>query len=161
MSKPFFIRAAHIDDLIKLKQLLIDTITSVCSADYNASQINAWIASADNLQRWQDILTQQFVVVAEYQGEVVGFATLDKGNYIDLLYTHKDFQGKGVAKSLIHEIEAQAKHLHQTTLTADVSKTAKPFFEKMGFSLVKENMNTIKGVDVVNYKMIKTLSLIL
>lgn len=48
-----------------------------------------------------------------------------------------------------------AKPIHD--LTADVSKTAKPFFEKKGFLLVKEQENLLDDVLIVNYKMRKDL----
>jgi putative acetyltransferase len=155
--KNFIVRIARIDDLNELKKLFVETVTTVCSADYDEQQINAWTSGVDNRQRWDDIMTKQFVLVAQHADRIAGFATLDNGNYIDLLYVHKDYQRQGIANTLYADIETEARRLKQTTLTSDVSKTAKPFFEKVGFKVVKEQNVTIDNVEMTNYKMTKKL----
>lgn len=37
------------------------------------------------------------------------------------------------------------------------SITAKPFFEKKGFKIIAEQVNDVKNVEVMNYKMTKEL----
>ncbi len=151
------IRKGNINDLDNLQTLFVDTINEVCKKDYDGKQISVWTASIDNKKRWQDILTNQFVLVAEHKNEIVGFATLDNGNYLDLLYIHKDYQRQGIAFELFIEIEKEAKRQRQDILTSDVSKTAIPFFEKVGFKLIKEQRVTIREFELTNYKMTKTL----
>ena len=157
MPEQIMLRKGKPADLKELQQLFVDTITSVCSADYNAEQILVWTSGVENKQRWNDIITNQFVLVAQYRNKIVGFATLDDGNYLDLLYVHKDYQRKGIAQQLYANVEKEAKQRGQKELTADVSKTARPFFEKVGFNVVKEQTVNIKNVELKNYKMIITL----
>ena len=157
MPEQIMLRKGKPADLKELQQLFVDTITSVCSADYNAEQILVWTSGVENKQRWNDIITNQFVLVAQYRNKIVGFATLDDGNYLDLLYVHKDYQRKGIAQQLYANVEKEAKQRGQKELTADVSKTARPFFERVGFNVVKEQTVNIKNVELKNYKMIITL----
>jgi putative acetyltransferase len=82
---------------------------------------------------------------------------LDKGNYIDVLFVHKDFQRMGIAQKLFIELETEAKRLKNFTLTSDVSRTAKAFFESNGFSVVVEQVQVRKNVEILNYKMQKEL----
>jgi len=43
-------------------------------------------------------------------------------------------------------------------IEADVSKTAKSFFIKMGFETIEEKKVVQKGVEMLNYKMKKVIS---
>ena len=151
------IRKGHINDLAELQQLFVDTITNICKNDYTIEQIGAWTSSIANKQRWQDVMTNQLVLVAETNKGIAGFCTLDGGKYIDLLYVHKECQRQGVAFKLYDAIEKEAKRQGQTELSAEVSKTARAFFERVGFKIQKEQTVSIKGVELTNYKMTKDL----
>lgn len=153
----FIVRKGQINDLTELQKLFVDTITTICASDYDKQQIEAWTSSVENKKRWDEILTKQFILVAQDQDKIVGFATLDNGNYFDLLYVHKDYQRQGIAQRLLYDIEAEARQVKQPELTSDVSKTAKPFFEKNGFKTTEEQTNIRQGIKIINYKMIKQL----
>ncbi|MBL1219737.1 GNAT family N-acetyltransferase [Chryseobacterium sp. L7] len=152
------IRKGNFSDLAAMRRLFTDTISSVCKNDYNTDQINAWKSGADNDERWLKVMEHQLVMVAEIKGQITGFCTLDHGNYIDLLFVHKDFQHQGIAGKLYTFIEREARHQNQKVLTADVSKTARPFFEKMGFMVITEQTVSVKGTDLINYQMQKELN---
>jgi putative acetyltransferase len=145
------------NDLLELQGLFVDTISNVCRTDYNRNQIDAWTSTIENQKRWQDILTNQFVLLARDKEILVGFCTLDKGNYVDFLYVHKDYQRQGVAYKLYLEIEQEAKRQLQTELTSEVSKTARLFFEKVGFKVMNEQTVMVQDVELTNYKMTKKL----
>lgn len=151
------IRQGRLPDLPELQQLFVETITTVCSADYDGRQIQVWTSSVTNQQRWLDIIHQQYILIAVDQEKIVGFCSLDKGNYVDFLYVHKDYQGQGIAKKLYADIEDEAIRLGKTQLSSDVSKTARPFFEKMGFRVVTEQTVERQGVELTNYKMEKSI----
>lgn len=152
------IRLATLIDYKELQQLFVDTISSVCSKDYNAQQIKVWTESVENEQRWLNILTRQYVIVALRKNRIAGFCSLDNGDYIDLLYVHIDYQRQGIATKLYSFIENEARVNNTTIIDADVSKTAKSFFEKMGFETMEEKKVLQKGVEMINYKMKKVLS---
>lgn len=88
---------------------------------------------------------------------IVGFASLADGDYVDILYVHKDFQKQGIASKLLSELERKAKTLEVDLIRSDVSITARPFFEHKGYVLLRVNINHIKGVNLINYKMTKKL----
>lgn len=157
MRNHFIVRKGQINDLTELQKLFVDTITTICTSDYDKQQIEAWTSSVENKQRWDEIITKQFILVAQDQDKIVGFATLDNGNYFDFLYVHKDHQRQGIAQRLLDDIEAEARRLKQLVLTSDVSKNAKPFFEKKGFKTLEEQTSIRQGVEIINYKMIKQL----
>jgi putative acetyltransferase len=140
--------------LTELQKLFVDTVTTICSSEYDDQQIEVWTSSVENKHRWDEIITKQFVLVAQDQNKIVGFATLDNGSYIDLMYVHKDHQRQVIAQRLLDDIEAEVSRLKQTQITSDVSKNAKPFFEKNGFKTLEEQKNIRHGVEIINYKMI-------
>lgn len=157
MVNQFSIRKGEMSDLTELKKLFVETIKTISTTDYDRQQIEVWASGVDNKQRWDDIFSKQIVLIAQHADRIIGFVTLDYGNYIDLLYVHKDHQRQGIAQQLLNRILHEAKQLKQTALTSDVSKTAKPFFEKNYFTVVREQIVDIKGVNLTNYKMIKIL----
>lgn len=152
------IRKGTISDLPHLQQLFVDTVSTICQSDYNQQQIQVWTASIKNKERWLGIVIQQFLLVAEHNGEIVGFASLDKGNYVDMLYIHKAMQRQRIAHKLYMAIETEAKNQGQTRLIAEVSITAKPFFEKVGFSVIKEQRVERAGIALSNFKMEKQIA---
>ncbi|UOX34217.1 GNAT family N-acetyltransferase [Flavobacterium sediminilitoris] len=152
------IRFGQLSDLEILQFLFVETINSTCQKDYTKEQLEAWISGVENKDRWVNIITNQYLLIAENNDVIVGFCSLDNGNYIDLLFIHKDFQRQGIAHTLYLTIEKEAKKQNQILLTADVSKTAKPFFEKIGFNVATEQIVIKKGIELINYKMKKELT---
>lgn len=158
MVNDFFIRIGNPGDLPELQKLFVNTVTSICKTDYDHEQIEAWVSDTNtnaNRQRWLDVLTNQYVLVAQYVNKIIGFASLENGHHIDFLYVHKDHQRQGVATTLYATIESEAKRQQEVILTAEVSKTALSFFEKQAFKVVTKQSVKIKGVFLTNYKMMK------
>lgn len=150
-------RRGTIHDLEEMQQLFVDTICEVCRKDYSDEQIGVWISGVENKERWLSIIANQYVLIAEIDTKIVGFCTLENQNYIDLFYVHKDFQGQGIAKCLFLKIQNEAIANNQKIMTADVSITAKPFFENMGFVAISEQTVIRKNIALRNYKMIKEI----
>ena len=110
--------------------MFVDTISTICKADYSPEQIKVWTSSIENKQRWTDKLTSQYFLIAQHDNKIVGYASLENNDYIDFLYVHKDYQRHGIADRLYFEIEKEAIKRNATILSSDVSETAKRFFEK-------------------------------
>lgn len=158
MYTPVTIRKGTPADLKALQELFVGTITTVCSAHYAPEQIEVWASSAKNSQRWNDMIANQYVLVAESDMQIAGFATLHHGVYIDFFYIHKDHQRQGIALQLYTAIEKEAIREGHTEIWSDISKTARPFFEKRGFRVIKEQTIVRKQVALTNIKMKKSLS---
>ena len=91
--------------------------------------------------------------MAEQDGEILGFATLD-GDYFDHLFVRWDRQGQGIAKALAQVLEDRvwAKGCEQIRVHASI--TARPFFEKRGYRLVKEQQVERNGQKLTNFVMV-------
>ncbi len=151
------LRQAIQADLPEMKQLYRDTIVTVCVNEYDDEQRNTWAASAEKIDRWIDLVNDQLVLLAIKNNVIVGFASLRDGDYLDFMYVHKNYQRQGIAQLLLTAIEDAAKDLNTRIITSDISKTARPFFEKKGYIVVKEQENIRGNVLLVNYKMMKEL----
>ena len=150
-------RIATSEDLPEMKQLFRDTIREVNRHHYNEDQIREWVAGSDNMERWAKVVENQQVFIAMEEERIIGFISLENSNYIDFLFVHKDFQGKGVARQLYNKIENVAIQNQSKELSSDVSITARPFFEKVGFIVEEDQVVVRNGVQIPNFKMRKYL----
>lgn len=150
-------KKATISDLTEMQEMYIETIKWVCKNDYSPLEIDAWIYGLNNVERWLKVIHTQFVLLALINDKIVGYGTLKDGNYIDFLCVHKDLQRQGIADKIFNELEFEAKKENSEIITADVSITAKPFFEKKGFITKEQQKNIRLGVELINYKMEKSL----
>ena len=93
--------------------------------------------------------------VALKGGAVIGFGDIDESGYLDRLYVHRDYQGRGVASELCRRLESRYK---VKKIVTHASITAKPFFEKRGYKALKRQEVERRGVLLTNYVMEKILT---
>ena len=160
MKNKIEIRKYQLSDAQALANIYYYTIHNINIRDYSEEQINAWapknyleIKLDDWKKKWEKLVP--FVAVSE--DEIVGFAEFEDNGHIDCFYVHHNWQGKNVGSALISAIENQALKQNISRIFAEVSITAKPFFERKGFNVVKEQSVTIRGVDLTNFVMEKML----
>lgn len=151
------IKKAEPTDLKEMQQLFVGSITSVCKTDYNPEQIKIWASSIEDKERWSRILSDQVVLLAMSQNKIIGFVTLNTGNYIDMFFVHRNYQRQGIAGQLYRAIETQVRRVKGAEIVSDVSITARPFFERMGFEVVQSQTVKRKQMEFTNFKMIKKL----
>ncbi|WP_114758610.1 GNAT family N-acetyltransferase [Flavobacterium sp. AG291] len=158
MSKDkVIIRRASLSDLPEMKELFRETIQYVCANEYDDEQRKQWASSSEKTERWENLIRLQYVLLAIKHDVIVGFGSLLDGNYLDFMYVHKDYQRQGIADLLLRALEAEALRQKATVITSDISKTARPFFEKKGYVVVTEQQNQRGDVILINYKMKKEL----
>lgn len=138
-------------DFEQVSNLFKDTILNININDYSIDQCKAWVNKSDSLRLHKARLLEQNTIVVEINSKIVGFASLDNDNCLDLLYVHKDYQNNGIGAILCDELE---KCLNKITTFASI--TAKPFFEKRGFKVVYSQQVDCGGVMLENYFMEKT-----
>ena len=158
MKHELTFRRAVRADLDAVQQLFVNTIRNVCTKDYSPDQIRAWTASVEDKERWTRILEAQYFILALSGDRIVGYASLKDTDYLDFLYVHHEYQRQGVASAVYSQVEEEALRRGALVFSSDVSYTARPFFESRGFSVEKENRRMIRGVEIRNYRMRKTLA---
>src|SRR5262249_14849834 len=109
---------------------------------------------------WQARFKSSKAIVAELDGKVVGFGNLENdGATIGMLYVHKDHQGQRVGSDILDKLERRLLKDHLTRAHVESSITARPFFEKKGYAVVRENRKMLNGFEFLNFIMEKKLSL--
>lgn len=152
------IRLATLQDIPSLKNLYQGTITHINSRHYNPEQISAWAATGERITSLENKIQEQYFYVAVTADNVItGFSSLENDGELDMMYVHKDYQGQGIARLLIQQIYTKAAELGVSTLTAYVSITARPFFEKQGFKVIATQQVQLGEVALTNYEMVKTI----
>lgn len=141
----------------QLWELFYHTIHLVNIQDYSERQVNAWAPRKIELTDWIQKTQKRSPFVCMLKNKIVGYSDLQENGYIDHFYCHYEYQGKGVGRALMAHINKLAKQQKITKLTADVSLTAKAFFEAMGFEVVRKQQVLIRGQLLANYKMQKIL----
>lgn len=107
-----------------------------------------------DLEAWDRSLTAHFTLVAEENGVITGFGDMDPTGYLDRLFVHRDFQGRGIASALCDRLEPSVSG----PITTHASITARPFFEKRGYRVIKEQQVERRGVLLTNFVMEKQRS---
>ncbi len=93
--------------------------------------------------------------IAELNGEIVGYADLQNDGLIDHFFCHQAHQREGIGRALMTHILAQGKQQKIKHYFAQVSITAKPFFEHFGFKVVKQQLVEVRDQELINYHMEK------
>jgi N-acetylglutamate synthase-like GNAT family acetyltransferase len=137
--------------------LFHDTIHTVNARDYDQRQVDAWAPSDPDPWRWADTLARRDTLVAEEDGTIVGFGELEDDGHINRFYCHKDHQGRGVGTLLLNALEVAARHKGLERLFTEASITARPFFARKGFQLLRQQTVTVRDVAFVNFQMEKVL----
>lgn len=152
------IRPYQADDALATLRIFTTAITMTAAADYSPEQVQAWARPGQReTVGWHITMHNRKSFVATVNGEVTGFSDVNEHGYIDMMFVDPQHQRQGVARALLEEAERRARELHAASLTADVSITARPFFERYGFFVEQRQEPVIQGVKLVNFRMRKPL----
>lgn len=150
LKSSMIIRKYRPSDCKCLTELFYDTVHTVNAKDYMEEQLNVWATGKVNLDEWNRSLSEHYAVVAVVDNVIAGFGDIDQTGYLDRLYVHKDYQQQGVAAAICDELE---KAVSVQIITTHASITARPFFEKRGYRVRKEQQVERQGVLLTNYVM--------
>lgn len=192
------LRKYHPSDCAALAALFYETIHTVNARDYPQEQLDAWADGHVDLDAWNEsfLAHNTYVAVQECVGAddidsrasdstdtapgktggspanalIIGFGDMDDTGYLDRLYVHKDYQGRGVATAICDRLEedfclsrgrllqnSAVQKRKNDTFTTHASITARPFFEKRGYTVVKAQQVVRKGISIRNYIMRKRI----
>ncbi len=151
-DEKMFLRRYEPEDCRALSELFYETVHSVNAKDYTKQQLDVWATGRVDLEQWNRSFMEHVTYVAVENGVVAGFGDIDNTGYLDRLYVHKDYQRKGIAKAICEKLE---QSVESKTITTHTSVTARPFFEKIGYHVVKEQQVERQGILLTNYVMEK------
>ncbi len=157
----FSIRQATPNDITEIKELYKNTILTINRRDYSQEEVEDWASCGDDLSKIGEMIkTHYFIVAINQQLQIVGFSSITPQGYLHSMFVHKDFQGKGIATLLLKEIERYAITKGIMRITSEVSITARPFFEKWGYTVDIEQKRRANQLCLTNFWMAKELKII-
>lgn len=121
-----FIREYRSSDCEELAGLFYNTVHTVNAEDYTKEQLDVWATGQVDLKTWDRSLQEHFSIVAVEDDTIVGFGDMDQTGYLDRLYVHSEYQGKGIATAICDRLEAAV----QGNVVTHASITARPFLNK-------------------------------
>jgi len=140
-----------------IHQVMQQSVRVTNAPDYHPDLIARWSADRDP-EEWKERLATKnpFVAITEEE-EIVGFGEIEPSGFLDCFYVHPDWQGQGVGKALMARIEEQACAWEVTRIYANVSITARSFFEALGFVVTDAMNKVILGFPAPQFAMEKLL----
>lgn len=146
------------EDVQALANIYYNTIHQINIQHYTDEQVEAWAPQASlETQGWKKKFEKSQPLVALIGETVVGFAEFEPNGHIDCFYTHHEHIGCGIGSALMAAIFNRAAHKKIRRIFVEASITAKPFFEKQGFTVIEEQQVDIHGIKLTNYKMEKII----
>lgn len=151
------VRPFQESDVLELWRVHRDAIHRTASRDYSPGQVAAWAPMEIDPLQWRDKMRKLRPFVAELDGAVAAYADLQDDGYIDHFFVAPEASGRGVGSALMRHILSLAPPLGIRELYANVSITARPFFEHFGFQVESPQTVTLRGVEFTNYRMRRVL----
>ncbi|MGC8488664.1 MAG: GNAT family N-acetyltransferase [Clostridia bacterium] len=158
------VRPYRADDLALLHRLMHETIHTVSLHDYTPAQVAAWAPDpqsppgAAQRARLAASLDASIACVADWAGKPVGFGNVTPAGFMDYLYVHREYQGRGVASRLLTCLEAAARGAGARRMDTYASLTLRPLLERRGYQVLERRRVMVAGVAMENFWMVKGLS---
>lgn len=148
-------------DASALADLQRCSITHFGPSAYSPQQVAAWLSRAMTSERFDEKLAAGMAIrIACPDGDpaiCAGYTILEDDGHLDHLYVHPDHAGRGFARALIADAQAQARKRGLAELFSEVSEIARPAFEKSGWQVEHRRDLQIDGVPIHNYAMRKKI----
>ncbi|MCW1914907.1 GNAT family N-acetyltransferase [Luteolibacter sp. GHJ8] len=140
-------------DHLEIGRIYHEAIHRLAAADYTPEQLAAWSNGKIDWEKWRERCERKQPFVKEIEGEVAGFMEMDPDGHIDCTYVNPVYARRGVMSEIMAAVKAEAERMGIKRLFAEVSITARPFFEKHGFVLVRDNQVLIGDQILINFIM--------
>ncbi len=135
-------RWASAGDYALLADIMFDAVRNGASG-YSEQQRAAWVPARREGPDWAARLAGQEIVLAEEDGQAVGFVSLAQGGYVDFAYIRPQAQHSGLFRQLMARIIERAIERRDVALRTHASIMAEPAFERLGFIVRKREQVAI------------------
>ncbi len=135
-------------------------IRETALSHYTAAQVEAWLGAPRDLDAWGAERARVHTYVAEAEppeSDVIGFADLDDGGYVDRLFVSPDAARRGVAAALLGRVAEEARLRGIRRLSTHASLVARPVFERAGFVVVGPETVARGGEQLARFRMERAL----
>ena len=144
-------------DAKRCAEIFRSSIEELAAEDYNEEQREAWASRADDEQAFGARLAGALTLLAMIDGAIAGFASLKGADQIDMLFVDPELARQGAGRTLVEALTKLAQARGAKRLTVDASDTARPLFERQGFTAERRNLVRVGDEWLANTTMAKTL----
>ena len=124
---------------------------------YDEQQRRAWLPAPQAGSEWEDRLSSQDIIIAEMDGQAVGFMSLAGEGYIDFAYIRPQAQHSGLFRRMFERIEDRALERGDRRLWTHASLMAQPAFAAVGFATVRSESVQLGTEQLQRFEMEKPL----
>lgn len=150
------IRLVRDADYSKIARLRRQTIRTVNSSDYSEDIIQDWTAQT-NAQTFRNNAHKHKRWVAVEKNRIIGFCDHNFACELSRVYVHKDHLRKGVGSRLLAVAEDSLRKFGCKEIRIESTITAKKFYEKNGYKVLKKTFYKTKNMRSTVYKMSKKI----
>jgi putative acetyltransferase len=140
------------EDFDPILRIFTESVHDLGRGHYRPDQLEAWAPRPPDTVYWRQRLRGVTTRVAECGGRVNGFLAYS-GSHLDLLFVDPAWARQGVAGALYRDYIAELRLVGVRCVTTEASRVARPFFERMGLSVVEEETVRLRGVDIQRFRM--------
>ncbi|MAC83958.1 MAG: GNAT family N-acetyltransferase [Arcobacter sp.] len=152
------IEKATLNDTQEIAELFTNTIHKINIQNYTLEQIEVWAPIKIDYEKWEKRFKKSKPYIAKKENKIVGFFEFEKDGYIDCFYVHYNYQSQGIGSMLLNKIVKITEENNLDMIFANVSITAKYFFEKNNFEIKKKNIIKRDREELINYTMTRQMS---
>lgn len=132
----FAVRRAEARDAAAAVEVVHRSISEQCIADHHGDPdtLAKWLSNktVPNFVAWFSS-DENFCVIAESTGRVVGVGLLHRSGEINLFYLAPGVQRRGIGKAIHAALEERARAWELRELKLDSTALARHFYEKLGY----------------------------
>lgn len=140
------IREMKYEELENVIELVLDVFMKYEAPDYSEEGIlnfTKFVKDETNMRSLK-------IYVAEINSKIVSMIATRNNIHITLLFTHSDYQKRGIAKRLFKTIKDELEE--GSIMTVNSSPYAVDIYKKLGFS-IEEKEQTIDGIRFTKMKL--------
>jgi GNAT superfamily N-acetyltransferase len=137
MGLALTIRRATDKDADAVSRVIIATLRETNARDYTPDII-ARVEQSFSPPAMLEFFRTRRVFVAVLGETLAGTASLD-GETVRSMFVDPPFQGHGIGRRLMSEVEQTARADGVVTLTVPSSVTAEPFYARLGFRAIRDS----------------------
>ena len=124
---------------------------------YTEAQRAAWAPSDLSDPDWADHLAAQHIWVAEADGALVGFMSVEEDGHLDLAFVRPEWMGRSVAQALHDRIVQWAQPRDLGQLRTEASHLARRFFARRGWRVIEPETVMFHGESLERFRMVLEL----
>lgn len=139
-SLELVVRPAELKDAQAIRRVHGSSVPGLAGRHYTPAQIRLWTAGL-TLERIKQALARETatLIVAEFQGRVVGFALLEFAVVL-AVYVAADQARQGVGRRLMRRLEEEARGQGAKKLSLQASLNSEDFYLALGFQKLREEV---------------------